>query len=343
MKHFSTIFSCILAILFAQAINAQNCSISTNLIDYYDEDIKSMAIEYMWQTQQDTNAVQIPEVHYNYVAKKVSAIFTQENNMVRDSIFDRYCIHDILDIHQSKQIVVFIDPAEQWTTAWMNLNEVSGNATIDQFIQDNQFQIESYVQLPYESSYGSHYVVLSNTTVVNAKGAINWLNQQEGVILASENNSFGGAGRIAFYEAENQTSSISFTHEWSDCGDGCDNMITWVYEVDADCNVLLIDRFEFHVWETWPDAPETNCNITLSIPTIQDNKWVVYPNPFDKYIEIEINSDQSNYEIYTIHGQKIKSGKLTFGQNKVDTNNLETGLYIVKIGSQSFKCLKRIN
>ena len=339
MKHYITIFSCILAFLFTQAINAQNCSISSNLLDFYDEDIKSMAIEYMWQTQQDTNEVQIPEVHYNYVAEKISAIFTHENNMVRDSIFDKYCIHDVLDIHQSKQIVVFINPAIEWTTAWMNLNEISGNEIIDQFIQDNQFQIESYVQLPYESSYGSHYVVLSNPTVVNAKGAINWLNQQAGIILATENNSFGGAGRIAFYEAENQISYISFTHEWSDCGDGCDNMITWVYEVNANCNANLLDRYEFHVWDTWPDAPETNCNITLSTPKNELNKVTVSPNPFKDWIDVELLTDQANYEIYTLLGQKRKSGLLNFGFNTINTANLEGGLYILKINNQIVKLI----
>lgn len=340
MKQCITSFCTILAFLFALESNAQNCTISSNLLDFYDEDIKSLAIEYMWQTQQDTNEVQIPPIHYNYVAEKISAIFTQENNMVRDSIFDKYCIHDVLDIHQSKQMVVFINPSVEWTTAWMNLNEQSGNEIIDQFMAINQFQVESYVQLPYESSYGSHYVVLANPTVINARAAINWLNQQEGIILATENNSFGGAGRIAFYEADNLTSYISFTAEWSDCGDGCDNMITWVYEVDSNCNANVIDRYEFHVWDTWPDAPETNCNITLTIPSFNTQNITVNPNPFSDYLEINANSGHLSYEIWTINGQKIKSGIVSFGQNRIDTNHLDSGFYVLKIENQTVKVIK---
>lgn len=339
MKHSITLILFSLQATFLSLCYAQNCSTSSNLLTYYQDDIRSLANEYMWQTQQDTTEVQIPSSHFNFVAEKVSAIFNLQNNAVRDSIFDKYCIHDVMDVHQSKQIRVFIDPNQAWTEAWMNYNEISGNTTIDQFISSNNLTIESYVELPYVSSYGSHYVVLSSPISINYTGAINWLNQQTGINQAQINTSFGGAGKISFYQDANN-SHISFTQEWSDCGDGCDNMITWYFEVDNNCNVNYVGRNEFHVWATWPDAPETDCNITLSNPGYTIKNINIYPNPFEDYIEISDLNLNCKYSIFNSHGQKIKEGEILSGYNKINTSFLSKGVYLLKINNETFKIIK---
>lgn len=339
-------FTLSLCCIALQTLTAQtnNCNINPLSLQYYTEDIRSMANEYMWQTQQDTTAIQIPSQHFNFIASKLSAVM-ELNTEETDSIFNKYCVHDIREIPELKQFIVFIDSTENWTHAWMNMEQVTGNSVIDSFMSANNFTVIDHVELPYDTSYGRHYVTIASPIVVNAKGVANWFKAQSGVLMAEQNITYGGAGRLFFYQDGDQ-SYMTFINEWDDCGDGCDNVVQWIYQIDSNCNASLFYRSEFHVWPTWPNSPETNCNVVLSVPE-NDNQQMIsfYPNPVDTYITITFPETLvgTTMKLYNTLGQILKTIRVNNTTITVDLSTIPSGLYYLTTdnNTKAVKLIKR--
>lgn len=324
-----------------QTITAQttNCNINPLALQHYSEDIRSMAHEYMWQTQQDTTAIQIPQQHFDFVASKLSAVM-QLNTAETDSIFNKCCVHDVREIPELKEFIVFIDSTESWTNAWINMQQVTGNPVIDSFMATNNLSLVSHVELPYDTSFGTrHYVTISSPIVVNARGVVNWFKAQTGILMAEQNITYGGAGRLSIYK-DTDLSYLTFITEWDDCGDGCDNLINWTYTVsDTDCQVNYLGSFEFHVWPIWNDAPETNCNLTLSVPGIITNQVITaYPNPVEDETQIILpqNFLGEKVKLFNSLGQILKIIPIENTTITIDLSNLPNGIYYASVENTSY-------
>lgn len=79
--------------------------------------------------------------------------------------------------------------------------------------------------------------------------------------------------------------------------------------------------------------PETD------IPTITDDKFEVYPNPFVDYIVVNADSHAELF-VYDYSGQVVMAVQLQSGKNKVNTAALPNGIYIVKCGDRKAKIVK---
>ena len=63
------------------------------------------------------------------------------------------------------------------------------------------------------------------------------------------------------------------------------------------------------------------------------------PNPFTNEITIDnLLNEQSSYTILNTMGQEVMSGKISF--NKINLEELKTGIYLLKIDSQFVKIVK---
>jgi cobalamin biosynthesis protein CbiG len=76
--------------------------------------------------------------------------------------------------------------------------------------------------------------------------------------------------------------------------------------------------------------------------TIQNN-IAIYPNPTKN--SFALTQDASRLEIYNIAGQLVKTFNNVISNQQLDSTNLETGLYLIKITdtngiSQTKKMLK---
>ncbi len=68
----------------------------------------------------------------------------------------------------------------------------------------------------------------------------------------------------------------------------------------------------------------------------EDNRFSIYPNPTKLFLNVDLNApiDNVEYEITTIQGQKVKTGKLsTVGPNRIDVSALSGGVYVVDLVS----------
>lgn len=104
---------------------------------------------------------------------------------------------------------------------------------------------------------------------------------------------------------------------------------TYSFDVTSDVNTNKDGRFEISFTE-YPTATYENLDNEFSINT--------YPNPVNDILNINIsNSEQKNYTfvIYNTAGAEIFKGKLTNNINQLNIENLDNGVYILKISSQS--------
>jgi len=83
---------------------------------------------------------------------------------------------------------------------------------------------------------------------------------------------------------------------------------------------------------------------SLSISDANRIEFDMFPNPASDRVTIQLpsNSDKATVEFYNYIGKKILSKEITNTANKIDVNDLSTGVYILKvisenkIGSQKF-------
>lgn len=84
---------------------------------------------------------------------------------------------------------------------------------------------------------------------------------------------------------------------------------------------------------------QTFLSNTLNVASNNKPTLALYPNPAQDFIQIPIKNETSSFEIYTIFGSKIKSGK-TSPEGKIDIRNLEKGIYLLKIAENKIKFIK---
>lgn len=74
---------------------------------------------------------------------------------------------------------------------------------------------------------------------------------------------------------------------------------------------------------------------------VAENKMLkVHPNPFTNEITVDnLVNEQSSYTIVNTMGQEVLSGKIRI--NKINLEELKTGIYILKIDSQFIKIIKK--
>jgi hypothetical protein len=88
----------------------------------------------------------------------------------------------------------------------------------------------------------------------------------------------------------------------------------------------------------------TSGSSVLSIPEAKRLDFEMYPNPASDMLTIQLpsNSNEATVEFYDYVGRKALTQKITNSSNKIDVNNLSTGIYILKvlsddkIGTQKF-------
>ena len=84
-----------------------------------------------------------------------------------------------------------------------------------------------------------------------------------------------------------------------------------------------------------------NCGNT-TISEKNNIEFEIFPNPSSNYVSVRnIHIKNLNYTIYNLQGKLIFDGNLNFSNWNIDISNLEPQIYILKIGSYSYKIIKK--
>ncbi len=82
-------------------------------------------------------------------------------------------------------------------------------------------------------------------------------------------------------------------------------------------------------------------NTSINENNGQAENYKVFPNPFNQELTIEIKSAQdTDFEIYTLIGELVSSGKLNSHINTINLSSLAPNVYILHIGNQSIRLIK---
>lgn len=76
----------------------------------------------------------------------------------------------------------------------------------------------------------------------------------------------------------------------------------------------------------------------LSVTSFLINDIIVYPNPASEFVHLKTKKPIDSIEIYNILGGKV----LKTTDQKIDVNNLQSGLYFIKMYSGNKQLTKKI-
>ena len=73
---------------------------------------------------------------------------------------------------------------------------------------------------------------------------------------------------------------------------------------------------------------------TLSTDEVESNELEVYPNPIKNEVNISYSNIIDEVVIYDIRGKEVLKNKVNNNYINLNTNSLESGLYIIKVKSE---------
>ncbi len=80
---------------------------------------------------------------------------------------------------------------------------------------------------------------------------------------------------------------------------------------------------------------------SLNSGSIDLNGISYYPNPIDSYLSISNHSEYKSIIIFDINSKSIYESELVIGNNILNISNLQSGIYNVKIGQNTFRIIKK--
>lgn len=84
-------------------------------------------------------------------------------------------------------------------------------------------------------------------------------------------------------------------------------------------------------------------NPATDIPTATSKQFLIFPNPFDAYIQIEYPFSESYSVTFTnLIGQAVYSKTSVTGSLRIDCTDFESGIYILTIKSHTGKVIKKM-
>lgn len=327
MKNFTSFIVIFLVVFTINAQTPSNCSIQTVFKDYYDADIKHLALERIYdQYSNYTDSIEIPYIFQDTIWRGMAAIFNLTSLPERDSVFDNYCIHQFGG-YIYHGIYVNIDTSYDWTIQWQNQNTVTGIAELDTLLATYGFTVTNYWS-------NSNTAILYTNQNLNILPLCDSLKFFEGVNYA-EPIPYGGSGNSIKYDKIGNDRVYEFTIGYGDCPMGCSGWRTYKFKVYEDCAVEYLGT-ENHVDPLYPFPSPPNCNITTSIKVFNSQKgFKVYPNPVRTQITIEsTNLIRNKFCIINLYGQLLITGE--FRQEKrISIENLPIGIYFIKFNNNS--------
>lgn len=95
-------------------------------------------------------------------------------------------------------------------------------------------------------------------------------------------------------------------------------------------------------WTITGDYLDPDCNATLAAKEakLSGTSLQVYPNPTSGLFKIKTTAVEVA-TLYDYSGKLLKTQKLSAGENTMDISNLQNGIYLIKVGNDTSKIIKK--
>ncbi len=81
----------------------------------------------------------------------------------------------------------------------------------------------------------------------------------------------------------------------------------------------------------WLEPSAENCEFVVGVQDVNTLEIKVYPNPFDGFISIQGNLSIESVTIFDLRGKALMAALINKREGKVDTDEIESGIYIIRI------------
>lgn len=154
---------------------------------------------------------------------------------VRDSVIDLYRIRTFPD-PATREIMVRVDPAYEWTAAWRELNARAGDPAIDSLVDQYDLSVRAF----YEWSIGD-VAVLRAGRPLNAVALATRFESIPGVVWAERNGAIGDGDDIRA-RLWGDGWRLDYSVGFGDCPAGCINRHAWSFAVAQSGAVTFLGR-----------------------------------------------------------------------------------------------------
>jgi Secretion system C-terminal sorting domain len=236
---------------------------------------------------------------YEYDASKNNTKITETSwSFITNSWFDTFVRTFDFDSRKNK--------IKQKIRVWNNTQNIWIDNEEDEFTFDSSNNMMSQVCKRYDSVSKIFDFYFKKTISYNSKNSIleqnnyNW------------NPIFGWINAIKHNYQYNSDNSVMIKETYSN----------W------DNNIFnFLDRIEYIC------SQSTTANQEIATTSIVN----IYPNPTNTS-EINVKStEKANYTLMDLSGKVLDFGKLSEGNNTLQLNSIQNGMYILKMNQQSFK------
>ncbi|NOR87579.1 MAG: T9SS type A sorting domain-containing protein [Bacteroidales bacterium] len=322
MKKIAIILVLLSNIVMSYSQTSSYCTVNPILRDYYTEDVKDITLKWIYESESPyMDSIQIPASIENDIWHAMAAIFNLNYYPERDSVFDKYCIHQWPRNYFIQEVLIVYDPSYSWTNNWQNHILETGIASLDSLISLYEFDFSS-------SSNYSDMIVIKTPQDINIRPLLNLFREYEGIIYADPNIMMGGGNKITYHN-ENGVRYLDFSKKWGDCMAGCIYSHVFQFQVNTDCSIEYLGTQKN--WdESDPLDEPYNCNIT-AIPegTITSDLINIFPNPAKNYLYIESKLfDHIEYEIRSLSSVLLEDGQIK-NKSFISVSQLKTGVYLL--------------
>lgn len=323
---FICLFLSLVATSPAQVVS--DCNVPPLLQQHYSRDFANLAMRAMWMANSpDTALVHIPPYWLDQAGGGMAAIFNATSIPQRDSIFDRYCVHDWTSSVQTYEgYLMEVDTYYAWTQAWRNLVTLTGNAPLDSMLVRYDLQVTQF----FNWSIGS-FALLETDSLWNNRALIDSLETIPGIFYGEPNAIFGAAGRIALHIAGNER-YYDFYFEFNDCFDGCDNFRRWQFRVNPDCSVDYLGFVDWGYFGIEPLPAPLDCNISTSLPHVMELGYIAFPNPATSLLHVQgLPMTPCTVSLYDVQGRKVQQTQVDQGKLSWEVAHLPRGMYLLEV------------
>jgi len=262
-------------------------------------------------------------IEYLYNAgQKQTRIITSSWNYYGNNIWDKRAKDSMVyDLAQNKTETYHYD-FDQTTFKWKAISLLKYNYNLSN-LPASVLALD-WDKNKWDSSYRTNYIYDAN----------NQLTQE---LSETWSNTFGLY--LAFKTSYNYNSDKNITEKlqqaWNPADKVWRNFFKDSYTYDGNGN--LISKSVFFIWNETSNAfnleekEEYKCTYILSINSIYNTLFKIYPNPAGNSISFETTEHLFNIEIYDVHGALLlQKTEFTEPITAIDVLHFNSGIYIIK-------------
>lgn len=221
-----------------------------------------------------------------------------------------------------------------YTISGMNQREYLQTALSTPMTVGKKYIVEFYVSLAdniesYTDKIGAHL----STTAIIASGS-NVLNDAPQVEASGFISNYSGWTKVS------DTITASQPYSYITIGNFYnDNNTTVVSNPNASNGIGSYGAYYYI-----DDVRIEEVSIGLAVSNLKENSILVYPNPVEDLLMVEITQDyiEGQLSVYNVQGQLLQSQTITKNKMQLDWSNLPQGIYVVQLKNNQEVLTKQV-